>query len=129
MGDIYYRWNCGNPECESINNPIPIDAVKRSIKTGKKIRIFCTICGFSPFSSKVEVKDSSGTAINACDCVKFTGEENRLPTRKIWAGLYKDANGEKHDIEYFKSMGVLPDIYIKWLFHGKPRDKDVSKVT
>jgi hypothetical protein len=128
MGDIFYCWDCKNPECESVNNKVPKHIVERSIIMKKPLRVFCAICGFSPFARKIRIRDRSGSAVHTCDCIPFEGPESILPLSKLSNGLYKDCDGDLHDLIHFLRMGINPDTYLKWVFHGKPNHKDLDKI-
>lgn len=128
MSEIYHCWDCTNPECRSVNNKVPKHLVDRSIITKKPLRVFCAICGYSPFSRKIRIRERSDSAVHTCDCIKFEGQESILPLSKVSSGLFKDCDGDLHDLIHFLRMGINADTYLEWVRHGKPRDKDLNKI-
>lgn len=128
MSDIYYKWNCPNPDCEAVNNKIPKHLVERSIITKKPLYCYCCVCGYAPISKKIKIRDRSGSAIHACECLAFEGEEGDLPLRRLSNGVYKDADGDLRDLMHFLKEGLNPDTYLNWVFHGKPKGLDLDKI-
>jgi hypothetical protein len=129
MNDEYYYWKCQNRECECAGNRIKKSTVDYANNVNKKVRPFCSVCGFAPMSIRLNLEHYDGTAAQACDCIKFTGDSSRLPTWRDNNGMYVDANGVEYGLNYFLNLGIQPDFYLRWVEHNKkPNHIDLRKV-
>lgn len=119
MAEEYFRWECGNFDCQA-SNKIDRAKLESAAKRGKKVVLVCVNCGMmnSPESGVVfgEIAPTSWLP-----CIKFEGSERRLPTGRTPDG-WKDYMGRTLSrTQFIEKYQVDPQINWKWRQNGSPK--------